>query len=207
MTKFFKMFFFNIGRMLSYFCSTALSQVFESILAYTYTGVHARHFKSWGMLSSMAWGCRVTNPQYISVGNQNVFLRNTAITATPALSGLSPSITIGSNCHFGIRNHITCINEITIGDNLLTGAYVLISDNSHGTVDKDMLNTAPFNRPLVSKGEVHIGNNVWLCDKVSILANVHIGDNVIIGANSVVTKDIPDNCVAVGIPAKIIKRL
>lgn len=44
---------------------------------------------------------------------------------------------------------------------------------------------------LESKGEVVIGNNVWLGDKVTILAGVHIGDNVIIGANSVVTKDVP----------------
>jgi acetyltransferase-like isoleucine patch superfamily enzyme len=207
MINLFKILFFNLGRILSFLYPKTLSQVIESILAYTYTGVHARFFNSWGSYSSMAWGCRVTNPQYISVGNNNVFLRNTAITVTPVQPDHSPSVTIGNNCHFGIRNHLTCINRIVIGDNLLTGAYVLISDNSHGTIEREILDTAPFDRPLVSKGGVYIGNNVWIGDKVSILPNVHIGNNVIIGANSVVTNDIPDNCVTAGIPAKIIKQL
>ena len=207
MNKIFKILFFRIGRLLSFLYPTALSQVLESVLAYTYTGFHARRFNSWGDFSNMAWGGRLTNPQYVSVGSYNVFLRNMAITVTPCIPGHRPAVVIGNNCHFGIRNHITCINNITIGDNLLTGAYVLISDNSHGAVEKNMLDTAPFDRPLVSKGEIRIGNNVWLGDKVSILSNVHIGNNVIIGANSVVTKDIPDNCVAAGIPAKIIKQI
>ena len=207
MIKFFKILFFSLGKLLSFLYPAALSQVFESVLAYTYTGFHARRFKSWGEFSSMAWGCSLTNPQYVSVGSHNIFLRNTAITVTPCISGHSPAVVIGSNCHFGIRNHITCINKVTIGDNLLTGAYVLISDNAHGAAEKEMLDMAPFDRPLVSKGEIRIGNNVWLGDKVSILANVHIGNNVIVGANSVVTKDIPDNCVAAGIPATIIKQL
>ena len=207
MIPLFKKLFFCLGRLLSFLYPTALTQFFESTLAYTYTGFHAHRFKSWGEFSNMAWGCSLRNPQYVSVGSNNIFLRNTAITATPSISGHSPSVVIGNNCHFGIRNHITCINSITIGDNLLTGAYVLISDNSHGTTEKGMLDKAPFDRPLVSKGAVQIGNNVWLGDKVSILADVHIGDNVIIGANSVVTKDIPANCVAAGIPAKVIKQL
>lgn len=207
MNKLFKILFFRIGRLLSFLYPTALSQVFESVLAYTYTGFHASRFNAWGDFSNMAWGGRLINPQYVSVGSYNVFLRNMAITVTPCIPGHRPAVVIGNNCHFGIRNHITCINSITIGDNLLTGAYVLISDNSHGAIEKNMLDTAPFDRPLVSKGDIRIGNNVWLGDKVSILANVHIGNNVIIGANSVVTKDIPDNCVAAGIPAKIIKQI
>ena len=207
MIIFLKKFFFSIGRLLSFLYPPVLTQAFESMVAYLYTGFHAHRFKSWGSLSSMAWGCRITNAQYVSVGCHTVFLRNTAITVTPCIAEQTPSITIGDNCHFGIRNHLTCINKITIGDNLLTGGYVLISDNAHGIAGKEMSDVAPFDRPLVSKGEVSIGNNVWLGDKVSILANVHIGNNVVVGANSVVTKDLPDNCVAAGIPAKIVKQL
>lgn len=54
---------------------------------------------------------------------------------------------------------------------------------------------------------MEIGNNVWIGDKSTILDGVHIGDNVIVGANSVVTHDIPSNSVAAGMPAKIIKQL
>lgn len=60
-------------------------------------------------------------------------------------------------------------------------------------------------RPIISKGSVVIGNNVWIGDKVTILPNVTIGDGVVIAANSVVTKNIPTCSVVAGIPAKIIK--
>ena len=85
--------------------------------------------------------------------------------------------------------------------------YVLISDNSHGEICAEEQSVPPLDRQLVSKGEVVIGNNVWIGDKVAILAGVRIGDGAIIGANSVVTKDVPANCVVGGIPAKEIKNI
>ena len=117
------------------------------------------------------------------------------------------SITIGNHCSIGEYNHITACNKITIGDGLLTGRYVIISDNSHGGLSEEEAVIAPIHRKLSSKCEVVIGNNVWLGDKVAILSGVHIGNNVIIGTNSVVTKDIPDNCIAAGVPAKIVKQI
>lgn len=116
---------------------------------------------------------------------------------------LVPNLTIGSNCNFGAYNHITCTNEVTIGNNVLTGKWVTISDNSHGTTDGESLKIPPMLRPIVSKGKVFIGNNVWIGDKATILAGVTIGDGAVIGANAVVTKDVPNNGVAVGNPAKI----
>ena len=66
-----------------------------------------------------------------------------------------------------------------------------ITDNSHGQTDEKTLNTPPGKRPLVSKSDgVIIGNNVWIGEKATILPGVHIGDSVVIAANSVVTKDI-----------------
>lgn len=117
---------------------------------------------------------------------------------------LSPKLTIGSNCNFGAYNHITCTNEVTIGNNVLTGKWVTISDNSHGTTDEESLKLPPVLRPIVSKGKVYIGNNVWIGDKATILAGVTIGDGAVIGANTVVTKDVPSLSVVVGNPAKII---
>ena len=119
----------------------------------------------------------------------------------------TPYISIGNNCKIGEYFHITSCNRIIIGDGLLTGRYVLITDNSHGSLSHADANTPPIKRQLESKGEIAIGNNVWLGDKVTILAGVHIGDNVIIGANSVVTKDIPSNSMAAGIPAKVLKHI
>lgn len=117
------------------------------------------------------------------------------------------TIIIGNHCCIGEYNHITACNKITIGDGLLTGRYVLISDNSHGGLSEKESYIEPSKRDLKSKGEVIIGNNVWLGDKVAVLSGVHIGNNVIVAANSVVTKDIPDDCVAAGVPAKVIKQM
>ena len=63
----------------------------------------------------------------------------------------------------------------------------------------------PLKRPIVSKGPVRIGDNVWIGDKATILPNVSIGNGAIIAANAVVTKDVPPYSVAAGNPAKIIK--
>lgn len=119
----------------------------------------------------------------------------------------SPNIVIGRNCNIGQYSQITACNHIKIGNGVLTGRYVLISDNSHGTFCEAESKIPPSKRLLVSKGEVIIGDNVWIGDKVSILANVHIGDNVIVACNAVVTKDVPANCIVAGTPAKIVKRL
>ena len=118
----------------------------------------------------------------------------------------STIITIGSNCYFGAYNHITATNNIEIGNHVLTGKFVTITDNSHGDTAFHTLQTPPINRPLYSKGPVKIGNNVWIGDKATILPNVTIGDGAVIAANAVVTNDVPAYSVAAGNPAKIVKQ-
>lgn len=117
----------------------------------------------------------------------------------------TPILTIGKDGNFGAFNHITCINRVEIGDNCLTGKWVTISDNNHGTTDFDTLHEAPVKRKLYTKGPVIIGNNVWIGDKATILGGVTIGDGAVIAANSVVTKDVPAYSVVGGNPARIIK--
>ena len=119
----------------------------------------------------------------------------------------TPSIIIGEDCNIGQYTQITACNKIIIGNGLLTGKFVLISDNSHGGLSKEESLIPPNKRLLKSKGEIIIGNNVWIGDKASILAGVHIGDNVIVAANSVVTKSVQSNCLIAGAPAKIVKSL
>ena len=118
----------------------------------------------------------------------------------------TPSITIGKDCYLGAFNHISCINQIHIGDRMLTGKWVTITDNNHGETTEDMMHVSPIKRPLVSKGPVVIGNDVWIGDKATILSGVTIGDGAIISANAVVTKDVPAYSVVGGIPARIIKQ-
>ena len=118
-----------------------------------------------------------------------------------------PEIIIGNDCNIGEFCHITAINKITIGDGLLTGRFVYIGDNAHGGLSLEEADTPPSRRHLTSKGEIKIGRNVWIGDKVSIFGGVTIGDNVIIGAGSIVTHDIPSNSMAAGAPAMVVKSL
>ena len=63
----------------------------------------------------------------------------------------------------------------------------------------------PSLEDLPLKGDTVVGNDVWIGQNVTVMPGVHIGDGSIIAANSVVTKDVPDNAVVVGVPAKVIK--
>ncbi len=137
----------------------------------------------------------------------------TAYTAAGDNAQFRPEIRIGRAARLSDNVHIACINRVTIGDHLLCGSGVLISDHAHGSyrgvhagVDASDPATPPAQRPLVSSGPVAIGNNVWLGDRVAVLAGSSIGDGCVIGANAVVTGPIPPRTIAVGIPAKPIRR-
>ena len=119
----------------------------------------------------------------------------------------SPSIIIGNHCSIGEYNHITACNKITIGNGLLTGRFVYIGDNAHGGLSEAESIVPPIDRKLQSKGEIVIGNNVWIGDKVTILGGVVIGDNVIIAANAVVVKNVLSNTIVAGVPAKVVKSI
>lgn len=157
----------------------------------------------------LEYPCHVEGEKYISVGKGTVILKDTILTAwdSDGSNNFKPSIIIGDRCNIGEHSHITACGKISIGNNVLTGRYVLISDNSHGHSSKDEASLHPLNRPLVNKGEIIIGDNVWLGERVCVLGGVVIGTGSIIAANSVVTKSIPDFCVAAGVPARVIKYL
>lgn len=150
----------------------------------------------------------VKGPQYFRIGDDTGFGKMAVLTAWDNYNAenFCPSVQIGKNCNFGDYIHLTCINKIIIGDGVLTGRWVTITDNSHGISDEIPTDLSPIKRNLYSKGPVMIGNNVWIGDKTTILPGVKIGDGCIIGANSVVTKDIPPYTIAAGNPCKIIKR-
>ena len=118
-----------------------------------------------------------------------------------------PQIKIGDNVTVGDDCHIGAINKVIIGDDVLMGSKIYIADHSHGQVKAEEKDIRMVQRNLHSKGSVEIGNNVWLGEGVAILPNVKIGSGAIIGSNSVVTKDIPENVVAVGAPARVIRNL
>ncbi len=118
-----------------------------------------------------------------------------------------PKIIIGNNFSIQKDCHITAINKIIIGDNVLIASKVFITDHMHGEFNEDAIKLPPARRKLYSKGPVIIEDNVWIGENVVILPGVTIGKNSIIGANAVVSKSIPENSIAVGIPAKVIKKI
>lgn len=117
----------------------------------------------------------------------------------------SPMIRIGKNVRINSRCHIGAINRIVIGDHVLFGSGVFITDHSHGRVTPEENHIPPTDRDLYSKGEVIIGDYVWIGENVIILPGVHIGNGAVLGAGAVVTKDVPDYCVAAGNPARVVK--
>lgn len=154
----------------------------------------------------------ILGSQYFKIGNKTCFGKLVVLTAWdkfPIYDGstqtLNPSVSIGENCNFGDYLHLTCISRIHIGNNVLTGRWVTITDNGHGTTDYDSLTVPPAKRSLYSKGPVIIEDDVWIGDKATILPGVSIGKGAVIAANSVVTKDIPPYSIAGGNPAEIIK--
>lgn len=124
------------------------------------------------------------------------------------LSGIKKTLFIGDNCEFGDYTHIVAYERVEIGDNVLLASKIFISDTNHGEyrgVTQASPYVAPNLRPLITH-PVTIGNNVWIGENVVILSGVRIGNGSIIGANSVVRNNIPDNCIAAGIPARVIKQ-
>ena len=148
--------------------------------------------------------------RYISIGKGTCIDRHSILTAWDYYENESfaPRISIGEKCYIGEYSHITAINDIYIGNNVLTGRYIYISDNSHGDPsDITQRSIPPINRSLKSKGAVIIEDNVWIGERVCILSGVKIGYGAIIGANSVVTKDVPPFSVSAGVPAKVIRTI
>lgn len=143
----------------------------------------------------------------MNIGAKSTFGLMAILTAWTEYRGehFAPRLNIGEKCNFGDFIHISTINNITIGNNVLTGRWVTITDNSHGTTDIESLKIPPTERSLYSKGSVIIGNNVWIGDKATILPGVTIGDGAVIAANSVVTKDVPPYTVVAGNPIHVIK--
>lgn len=118
---------------------------------------------------------------------------------------LTPPFQIDCACcvHLGknvFANHgltVMSIGTITIEDGVMLGPEVGLFTVNH----------EPRNIRVIMTKEIHIKKNAWIGARVNILPGVTIGENAIIGTGSVVTKDVPDNCVVVGVPTKIVKKI
>lgn len=109
-------------------------------------------------------------------------------------------LTIGDRCVVGRGSSIAAHLSVSIGDDVYFGPNVYVTDHNHSNDDPAL----PVGRQASPEREVVIGARSWLATGVVVTPGVTIGTGVSVGANSVVTRDLPDGCVAVGSPARVI---
>lgn len=160
-------------------------------------------FKFMGNGSRIISPLRIQGYANIWIGN-NVSINNFAWLASLPLTNKEGNsiLKIEDNCVIGDFCHIWSTKSIVLHKNVLIANFVYISDNLHCFED---INTPIVDQPIKQLKSVEIGEGCWIGEHVSIIG-ASVGKNSVVGANSVVTHDIPDYCVAVGSPAYIIKR-
>lgn len=144
---------------------------------------------------------KIQGAEYISL-EKGVFIHDFVWLGAYPLEGNVPELRFEEGTCIGHFNHFSCSNKIIIGKHVLTADKVFIADNTHNFEDTGV---PVMHQSIRVLKPVFIGDGAWIGENVSIIG-ASVGKNSIIGANSVVTKDIPDYCVAVGNPARVIKK-
>lgn len=124
-------------------------------------------------------------------------------------------ITMGNYTRLGHNSCIRSVEKVSVGDYTAIANDVIITDNDNHPIDpifrrkmkEDTLGGDMRAWYHSAHSEIVIGENVWIGEKARIQKGVHIGDNSIIAAGAIVTHDIPANCIAAGIPAKVVKHI
>ncbi len=204
-----KRIFFCFGKLTSYVLPKVIFNYLDLIKSIFYTGFISRRFKFFGKSIIKSPFKKLLGAKYISIGDNVTIHDSVVLTAWDNYLGkkFNPEIDIGNGSSIGGECHISSINKIIIGKNVLLGRKITLVDNSHGLLTIEDLKLKPAGRDLVSIGPIIVNKNVWIGDKVTVLGGVTIGENSIIGAHAVVTKDVPPNSVIVGIPGRVIKNI
>ena len=176
-------------------------RAYQKCCRWVFWFTHKSLFKALGQRAYLVKPFRVDGIDNISIMDETFFQRGVWLYCCD-VDGLGACLSVGKGCVFGYNNHITSVREVIIGDYVLTANNVYISDNIHGYED---IAKPVMHQPVRFKRPVEIGTGAWIGENVSIIG-ASVGKNSVIGANSVVTRDIPDYCVAVGAPAVVIRQ-
>ena len=129
-------------------------------------------------------------------------IQNGAYIIAHPTGGSVPEVRFGRSCLVGHELHVSCIERVVIGERVLLADRVFLADTVHEYED---VTRAIADQPLRVVGAVEIGAGSWVGENACIIG-CRIGRNCVIAANSVVRRDVPDHCVAAGVPARIVKR-
>lgn len=155
-----------------------------------------------GKRSRLVLGGSVKGGRYIEIGD-DFFIGKNFLLATYKEGDSEPKLMIGNNVCAQQNVRISCMNSVIIEDDVLMASTILITDNNHGinpSLDisyKEQKNTTE---------PVRIGKGTWIGEQSIVLSGSNIGEKCVIGANSVVTGQIDDYSMAVGNPARVIKK-
>jgi acetyltransferase-like isoleucine patch superfamily enzyme len=142
--------------------------------------------------------CLASSPGHPIILGDHVQLMRGVVLST---SG-SGAITLEDNVYIGEYGVVTSKLEITIGRDTIIAPHVDIVDFNHQTDD---LEKTVYSQP-VDAAPIHIGRDVWFGTGVKVLRGVTVGDQAVVGAGAVVNRDLPPRAVAVGVPARVIRR-
>ncbi len=176
-----------------------ISDLFYKFFLYPF---HKSYFGSFGKNSKIIKPNSIEFPKNIFIGKKVLIRKNAWLAANPLTGNKNCKLEIGDGTYVGNFAHFYATSKIVIGRKVLIADRVYISDNSHGYKN---IHLAIIDQPIEQLQEVLIDDGAWLGENVCIVG-VNVGKNSVIAANSVVTRNVPDYCVAAGIPAKIIKR-
>jgi serine acetyltransferase len=158
-------------------------------------------FKHFGKKVRVVFPLRIVGSKYISIGDRAA-LQTSALLVATRINNEDPDMLIEAGAMIGNYVHIVCTKSVIIRQKVLIADKVYISDNLHSY---ENINLPVWDQPLKQINPVEIGFGTWIGENACIIG-VKIGRNCVVGANSVVTKDVPDYSVVAGIPAVIIKR-
>ncbi len=147
--------------------------------------------------------CSMMGLGKISIGNNTYLCRNARLDVYSADRADVTGIRIGNNCYIGYNFSVLCGLEVVIEDSVLIASDVTIIGSNHGINPES---EDEYMHQELDLGRIVIGEGTWIGEKVMILPDVSIGKKCVLGSGSVITKSVPDYCIAAGNPAKVIKK-
>jgi len=162
--------------------------------------VYPFFFARFGARSRILRPIRIDGSDNIAIGT-DVFVNNFAWIETIRAFSVQPRLDIRDRVYIGNSAHIIVTHSIEIGCDVLIADRVYVADYIHGYED---IHTPVKTQDLIQRRPVNIGDGSWIGENAVILG-ARIGRHCVIGANAVVTSDIPDFCVAVGAPARVVR--